>query len=543
MKNSTFLVIVFNLLSFSTLFAQTSDSTKTEQGEVYYVVFDRDTLWEVKEDIGPFLARDRAKALNKRLKNLKRNERLFVDSFQIAEIDSFMVISYRTQPIFYVSEQDARSKGKDRQQLASELVDMLKSSMVKVQKRRTASFWFIRIGFTLLAILGLVVIYFGIIRLFKWIDQKLTRYEKSIKRKRKNILRYLFPRKSQNALLFLSRILRNALLIVVIIIYLPLLLGFMPWTENLATQFYALLAKPVKDILTGILNFLPKLLYIFVILIISRYVIRVFTFVTREIETDKLIIKGFHREWARPTYNIIRIILYAFTLVFIFPYLPGSGSPAFKGVSIFLGVLFSLGSTSAIANIVSGIVITYMRPYMIGDRVKIGESVGEIIEKNLLVTRLRTLKNVDITIPNATIINSHLWNYSKYAGEIGLILHPSVTIGYDVPWEKVNSLLLKAADNTKNLNREFKPFVLQKSLNDFHVEYELNAYTKQAKKMVQIESDLNKSIMDEFNKAGVEILSPHYGAFRDGNASTIPGEPAPAATPVEKIIDTITGKK
>lgn len=543
MKNSTFLVIVFHFLFFSTLVAQTSDSSITEQGEVYYVIFDRDTLWEVKEDIGPFLARDRANALNKRLKYLKRNERLFADSFYIAEIDSFMVISYRSQPIFYVSEGDARSKGKDRQVLASELVDILKSSMIKVLKRRTASFWLIRIGFTLLAILGLVIIYYGIIRLFKWIDQKLTRYEKSIKRKRKNFLRYLFPGQPQNALLFLSRILRNALLIVVIIIYLPLLLGFMPWTENLATQFYAFLAKPVRDILTGILNFLPKLLYIFVILLISRYVIRVFTYITREIEKDKLLIKGFHREWARPTYNIIRIILYAFTLVFIFPYLPGSNSPAFKGVSIFLGVLFSLGSTSAIANIVSGIVITYMRPYRIGDRVKIGESVGEIIEKNLLVTRIRTLKNVDITIPNATIINSHLWNYSKYAGEMGLILHPSITIGYDVPWEQVNSLLLKAADNTKNLTREFKPFVLQKSLNDFHVEYELNVFIKQVKKMVQIESDLNKCIMDEFNKAGVEILSPHYGAFRDGNASTIPGEPAPADNPVEKIIDTITGKK
>jgi small-conductance mechanosensitive channel len=189
-----------------------------------------------------------------------------------------------------------------------------------------------------------------------------------------------------------------------------------------------------------------------------------------------------------------------------------------------------------------------MRPYTIGDRVKIGESVGDIIEKNLLVTRLRTVKKEDITIPNATIINSHLWNYSKNASKIGIILHPTVTIGYDVPSEQVIDLLLKAAQNTKNLTRDFKPFVLQKSLNDFYVEYELNVYTKQPKKMAHFYSELNKSILNEFNTAGVEILSPHYSAFRDGNASTVPSgsgpsEPAPPENPVEKLIDKATGKK
>jgi small-conductance mechanosensitive channel len=227
----------------------------------------------------------------------------------------------------------------------------------------------------------------------------------------------------------------------------------------------------------------------------------------------------------------------------MFPYLPGSDSKAFQGVSIFLGILFSLGSTSAISNIVAGIVITYMRPFIIGDRVKIGETVGDVVEKNLLVTRLKTVKNEDITIPNATIINTHLWNYSKNASTIGIILHPTVTIGYNVPSEKVTELLLNAAKNTKNLTRDFKPFVLQKNLSDYYVEYELNVYTKQPKKMAHFYSELNKTILDEFNKAGIEILSPRYSAVRDGNASTIPEEPKPAENPVEKVIDKITGKE
>lgn len=157
-----------------------------------------------------------------------------------------------------------------------------------------------------------------------------------------------------------------------------------------------------------------------------------------------------------------------------------------------------------------------------GDRVKIGASIGDVVERNLLVTRMKTVKNEDITIPNATIINSHIWNYTKYANSIGIILHPTVTIGYDVPSELVTKLLLRAAKNTKNLTRDFKPFVLQKSLNDFYVEYELNVYTRQPQKMAHFYSELNKTILDEFNKEGIEILSPHYSAYRDGNSSTIP---------------------
>ncbi|MEN8202545.1 MAG: mechanosensitive ion channel family protein, partial [Bacteroidota bacterium] len=516
--------------------------------EVYYVMLGKDTLWEVKERMGPYTPRERAKTLSERLDLIKKEEGIHVDSFSISELENFSVVSYKDQALYYVSKQDAISYGKSRQEMASETMEVIKSSFLEVLERRSATYWLRHIGFTLLAALGLYIIFFLLNKAYRWVNNRLSRYERDIKRKRKNVLRYLLPRDTKNVFLLLSKTVRIALIILILFLYLPFLFGFLPWTEGLVNQFYAFLAKPVKDILNGLLHFLPNVFYIFVIIVIARYVIRIFTYITKEIEEDKLVLKGFHKDWARPTFNIIRIILYAFTLVFIFPYLPGSDSPAFKGVSIFLGVLFSLGSTSAIANIVAGIVITYMRPYVIGDRVKIGESVGDIIEKNLLVTRMRTVKNEDITIPNATIINAHLWNYSKNASSIGIILHPTVTIGYDVPSQQVIELLLRAARNTKNLTRDLKPFVLQKSLNDFYVEYELNVYSKQPKKMAFFYSELNKSILNEFNAAGVEILSPHYSAFRDGNASTIPSEssppdPAPPKNPVEKLIDKATGKK
>lgn len=551
-----YFVLTFISLSASTLLAQTGDSVQnsrpdslgTAPDQVHYVKFNRDTLFPVQVSMGPFSARERAEALSNRLNEIKKKDRIYVDSFSVTIIENYTILSYRDNALYYVSKADADALGKSREETASEYLDSIQTAFSNILERRTAAYWLTRVGFTLLAIFGLWLIFFAINKAFKWVDKELSRYEKDIKRKRKSIWRYLLPRNTKNVFLFLSKTIRIALLIFVIILYLPFLFSFLPWTEGVVNQFYGYLAKPVKDVLSGLLNFLPNIFYILVIVLIARYIIRLLAFVSKDIEEEKLVLKGFHRDWAEPTFNIIRIILYAFTLVFIFPYLPGSDSPAFRGVSIFLGVLFSLGSTSAIANIVAGIVITYMRPYTIGDRVKIGESVGDIIEKNLLVTRLRTIKNEDITIPNATIINSHLWNYSKNASEIGIILHPTVTIGYDVPSEQVIKLLLEAAEKTKNLTRDFKPFVLQKSLNDFYVEYELNAYTKQPKKMAFLYSELNRSILDEFNAAGVEILSPHYNAYRDGNASTIPSasgppEPAPSKNPVEQIIDKATGKK
>jgi small-conductance mechanosensitive channel len=228
-----------------------------------------------------------------------------------------------------------------------------------------------------------------------------------------------------------------------------------------------------------------------------------------------------------PTYQIVRFLVIAFAAIVIFPYLPGSGSPAFQGISVFLGILFSLGSSSAIANMVAGIVITYMRPFHIGDRVKIADTSGNVIERNLLITRVRTIKNVDVTIPNAMVLGSHIINYSSSAEAKGLILHTRVTIGYDAPWRKVHELLISAAKETTDILENPAPFVLQTSLDDYSVAYELNATTSNASRMASILSELHEHIQDKFNEAGVEIMSPSYSAVRDGNQVTIPSEYLP----------------
>ncbi|MCD4682598.1 MAG: mechanosensitive ion channel family protein, partial [Bacteroidales bacterium] len=461
----------------------------------------------------------------------------------IIETDESTLINYKDNVIMSVTDKDAENEESSRKYLAENYKEIISTSFIdNVQIKSTRS-WLVRIGLTLLTLAGLIVIFFLLTRLFRWINKKLIAYDKKLKRKRKSILRFIMPKGHQNIFILFSNIVKYILILLILFLYLPLMFSFLPWTKGIVREFYGYITEPVKYILNGFLDFLPDLFFIIIIFYAARYVVRVLTNIEQEYENDNVTIKGFHKDWAKPTLNIIKVIIYAFALIFMFPYLPGSDSPAFKGVSIFLGVLFSLGSTSAIANLVAGIVITYMRPFMIGDRVKIGETLGDVIEKTTLVTKIRTLKNEDVTIPNATIINAHLWNYTKNANELGLILHTSVTIGYDVPWDTVNKLLIKAALKTTLTQKDPKPFVLQKSLDDFYVNYEINTYTKQAKKMALIYSELHKNILEEFNAAGIEILSPHYNAIRDGNDITIPGHTTEdTRNPVEKVIDKVSGK-
>jgi small-conductance mechanosensitive channel len=259
-------------------------------------------------------------------------------------------------------------------------------------------------------------------------------------------------------------------------------------------------------------------------MIITKYILRFTKFIFNEISMGSIQINGFYKDWAEPSYKLTRILILAFALIIIFPYLPGSGSPAFQGISVFLGILFSLGSSSAVANMVSGIVLTYMMPFKVGDRVKISSTVGDVIEKNLLVIRVRTIKNEDITIPSSMVLGSHIINYSSSADSYGLILNQTISIGYDTPWRSVHDLLIKSALKTNGILNEPIPFVFQTQLNDFYVSYEINAYTRQPNQMANIYSELNQNIRDSFNSAGVEIMSPHYTSIRNGNKSTISSE-------------------
>jgi len=327
---------------------------------------------------------------------------------------------------------------------------------------------------------------------------------------------------------FLLRLLRYLLIGVYLfytLIYFTILFGLFPQTRGVMN---GILEIAVSFITAGwhyFVDYLPSLLSLVIIVVITRYAVKIVRFVFVEIEKGTIVLPGFYPEWATLSFQLVRIAIIALALVISFPYLPGSSSPAFKGISVFIGLLLSLGSTSLVANVVSGIVLTYTRAFRVGDRIQVADTVGDVVEKGLFVTRIRTIKNIETTIPNGIVLGSHIVNYSSISSRQGLILNTSVTIGYNMPWRQVHAALIKAAQATDGILAEPAPFVLQTSLEDFFIRYELNAYTDQPAQMAVLYSKLHENIQDSCRESGLEILSPHYRALRDGNASTIPPGP------------------
>jgi len=330
------------------------------------------------------------------------------------------------------------------------------------------------------------------------------------------------------AVLGLLRILQFVAYASLSYLYVTSILGFFPATQPLSLELWGYLIEPIKLIALTFVSSLPDIIAIVVIAFVTRYIIKLIHMFFMGIERGAITFVGFHREWATPTYKIVRFFALVLAAVAIVPYIPGSQSEAFRGISVFLGVLVSLGAAGSFSNIVAGIVLTYMRPFSIGDRVKIAETIGDITEKTLLVTRIRTIKNVDVTIPNALVLSSHIINFSSSAmNPPSLILHSTVTIGYDVPWRRVHELLIAAAKRTTHILESPSPFVLQTGLSDFYVSYEINAYTGHPNKMAAIYAELHQHIQDQFHDAGLEIMSPHYTQIRDGNRMAIPDQYLP----------------
>jgi small-conductance mechanosensitive channel len=384
------------------------------------------------------------------------------------------------------------------------------------------------IALALLATGALVLLLRTIGRLFPSVYARIASWRTTrIRPLRVQSVEFLSADRIADILLRLARGTRAALVLVIVFVYASLLFSFFPPTQALAAALFGYVSSAFSAAWQAVVSSLPNLFLILVIVIATRYIIRFVRFVFDEIGKGTITLPGFYRDWAQPTFRIVRLLILALAAVMIFPYLPGSATPAFQGISIFFGFLISLGSTSIVANVIAGVVLTYTRAFEIGDRVRIADTMGDVMEKTLLVTRVRTIKNVDVTVPNAMVLSSHIVNFSSSAKHEGLILHTTVTIGYDVGWPKVHELLISAERDTQHILEASLPFVLQTALNDFNVSYELNAYTDQPNQMTNIYSDLHRNIQDKFNEAGIEILSPHYSALRDGHQAAIPDDYLP----------------
>lgn len=487
------------------------------------VIVDDDTLFYFYAKRGGHTPQQRAENVANDITALGKRFNLKPDSLYIESSDIVTDVMYDNKVIVSFTDQDGLWEGCTRDQLAAEkrLVILEK---LKVMKEEHGFLQLCkRVAYFVLVLVGQFLLFWGTNWLFRRVKVRIVKL-RNTRLKPFSIQDYelLDTHKQVKLLIFLASLVRYAFMLLQLLLSVPLLFSIFPQTKNLAFQLFSYIWNPVKSILVGIVSYIPNLFTIFVICLAIRYLVRLFRYLAGEVQSERLKLRGFYPDWAIPTYHIIRFLLYAFMIAMIYPYLPGSNSGVFQGISVFVGLIVSLGSSTVIGNIIAGLVITYMRPFKIGDRIKLNDTTGNVIEKTPLVTRIRTPKNEVVTIPNSFVMSSHTVNFSQSAREYGLIIHSEVSIGYDVPWRKVNKLLIEAALNTPGVVDDPRPFVLSTSLNDWYPVYQVNAYIKDADKLAQIYSDLHQNIQDRFCEEGVEIMSPHYMAMRDGNASTVP---------------------
>ncbi len=490
------------------------------------VVIESDTLFLLYASRGGQSAHDRAETASEIILKIGKDKRLTRDTVGTLVNDGYTDIMYGRKVIISITDQDALWENVSRQELVERYTPILTDKINQLKDEHNL-LKIIERGVLFVLVLFVQYLLFKFTNfLFRKLRRQIIRFKQQ--RMHPLIIRdyeLLNTRRLGKILIFLSNLVRYAVLLLQLMFIVPILFAIFPQTENLALKMFMYIIEPVKMVIISIVEYIPNLFIIIVIWYCIRYIIKGLRYVAKEIESGKLKISGFYPDWAHTTFNIIRFLLYAFMIAMIYPYLPGSNSGVFQGISVFVGLIISLGSGSVIGNIMSGMVITYMRPFKIGDCIKLNDTVGNVIEKTPFVTRLRTLKNEVVTIPNSFIMSSHTVNFSASARKFGLIIHTTVTFGYDVPWRQVHELLINAALATKGVLHHPKPFVLETELQDFYPSYQLNAYIKDADDYLEIKSELLQNVQDQFKGAGLDLVCTHYISDRGGFNINLSGDP------------------
>jgi small-conductance mechanosensitive channel len=503
------------------LHQETPDAEVENDGEP--VEIDGRPVLLVYARIGGFTAKERAEAIQHRIVSISKARTIAIESIHSESRATWTEILAGNERIMGITDADAQGAERDRAQLAAEYTEIIRQVVKQYRDDHTLGRLLWGAVYAVVATVACGLLIFALFSIRKKLRQ---RFEGRLVHPAANdsahalgahIGQYLRP-----VLMVIGRMAFWIMVLAMLQAYGTVVLRFFPSTKYTSYQVTSWLFSELAGSGKTVVGYIPNLILLAFICLVTAYLIKVNEYFFGELRDEKLNIRGFYPDWAEPTAKLVRFLILAGSVVVAFPYLPGSESPAFKGISVFLGVLLSLGSTSAVAHGVAGTILTYMRAFQSGDFVRIGTDVGEVIEKTLLVTRVRTQKNEVITIPNGTVLGGVVVNYSAEARKRGVIFHTVVTIGYSAPWRQVHGLLIAAALATEDILHEPSPFVLQTALNDFYVSYELNAFTNRPTNMQNIYSILHQNIQDRFNEAGVEIASPHYASLRDGNETTIP---------------------
>ncbi|NWG28368.1 MAG: mechanosensitive ion channel [Ignavibacteriaceae bacterium] len=522
-KFHTIVLLLFLLLNNLTFSAQLPDSTSA-QGSIAAVEIDGNKLFYVR-GISSFTAADRARIVAERIISLAETKSFIPDSIQIIDEGDRNVISGNGIVIVRLFDFDAEIEEVSRQILS----EIVKQKIIKAIKsyrfERSSDLLIKRIIYASIATVLLILILF----LFRLLSRRFDIFLEAKVRSRIEMLesqshRIIQAKQLWTALRGFTRTIKVTLTILLLVFYVQFVLEIFPVTKPIAAEVFSLLIKPLGVMGEAILSELPNIAFLVILIFVVRYFIKLIKLFFTGISQETIVIANFDSDWAWPTFKIVKFVIIVFAIVIAYPYIPGSDSDAFKGISVLLGIMFSIGSSSFISNIVAGYSLTYRRAFKLGDWIKIENNFGEVIDIKPFVTRIRSLKNEEIIIPNSNLINSQVINFSSLSKKNGIILHTTVGIGYETPWRLVEEMLKTAADRTEGLLKDLPPFVLQKSLGDFAVLYEINAYCNNPSIMMKIYSSLHRNILDIFNENNVQIMTPAYE-----------GDPAePKVVPKEK---------
>ncbi len=487
------------------------------------LVVDGDTLLTLYARKGGLLPEVRVKNAKEAIEELGHRLTFAADSLFVFDGDISSDIMAGDEAVLSFTDMDGLWQGKTRQQLANEYARIIQKKINELHEEFGLKQ---KLKGLLLALL-IIVVQWILIKLTNWLFAK---YKFRLTRRIISMLKpislkdYEFLDRHRQGIIvvWLYNALRYSAIFIQLFITVPLIFSIFPETKTFTMTIVGYIWNPFKNIIAAFFGYLPNIFQIAVIYFCFRYLVKAVRYFAGEIESGRLKLSGFYADWAQPTYFILRVLLYSLMFVMIWPLLPSSNSEVFQGVSVFIGVIVSLGSTGIIGNVMAGMVMTYMRPFRIGDYIKVGDTVGEVIEKTVLVTRIRTRKNEVVTIQNASLMGSETSNYTVAAQNYGLIVHTKVTIGYDVPWQQIKEIMEGAALDTKGILKNPKPFMMTTSLDDFYVEYEINAFTHDAPGLSRIYSELHQNLLKRFFDAGVEIMSPHVIARRDGLGTQMP---------------------
>jgi len=509
-------MIRFALYALAALAALTAavPASRAEGGEEAFeqasVIIDGRAIMAVR-GISGFSARQRADTIEERILALARDPAFDPATLRIVEADNVSQIQAGDRLLRSVLDADAVLEQMDRRSLAALELRLVRETISRYREARAPGKALRGAKVTTVATLAFI----AVIVLFTWLARRIeilaaASWMPRIQAIRLPGMHVLTGPHLWSSLAAAARGLRFLVFALLTYIYVEFTLQQFAATRPLGERLAEYLLDPLRRMGRGLVDELPSLLFLLMLYLVIRFVLRMLRLYFATLESGAVRVHGFESHWSTPTYRLVRIGVIAFALVVAYPYIPGSESEAFKGLSIFAGVLLSIGSSAFIANYVAGYSLIYRKLFAIGDRVRIGDVTGEVMETRVQVTRIRTPKNEEVILPNSMILQSVVTNYSTHARDRGLILHTTVGIGYEVPWRQVEGMLLTAAERTGGVLADPPPFVRQRGLADFAVNYELNVYVASADDMIGRYDELHAHIQDVFNEYGVQIMTPAY---------------------------------